>query len=396
MSEHVYITNREQGLDAGPTTPQGGRVGEDQAWVEAHAMRQDMDQALAAKKRGEFVLAELTRADWRNRDHTKQPGYLERELEKERDREASHRRQAVGQAYWAGRAYETEHSPSGNGSGAKEQTDSTTQEQQSSPQLGLSIEEARELFSIKKDRELERVKGGSHAISDEEKKALVWQGLDAEAAGAGSPKELEAKIKAELDALYGGSRMTKHDELIARTLEEALKVIGSEAMPHDVESARAMLELERQHKQRQETDQKPETTASSEAEDGSLSPELLAQIPDDPEERKKFFDDVLASEFDRAKIPLWAAYLAKRVRALASQVPENARYPGTSFGVIGNSQSEYLRAALSYMSGRVIEREELGQIPFSEIAKTFGFDVKKVVPDYEQRFNEDMLRSPRS
>lgn len=125
--------------------------------------------------------------------------------------------------------------------------------------------------------------------------------------------------------------------------------------------------------------------------DGNISPEMLALIPDDRIELAKFVEEKFA-RFEPSKIPLWAAYLAKQLKKQASSatgLPKGARYPGSANGVIGNgSDVHYLRHALGAIQRKTLSPEDLSTLPFSEVAKSFGFDVRKVVPNYDQIYSE--------
>lgn len=140
-----------------------------------------------------------------------------------------------------------------------------------------------------------------------------------------------------------------------------------------------------------------EGTTTAPEDEGSIPAEILAQVPDDMKGLSVFFESRLKGNFDKSQAPLWAAFLAKKLQKQASFAPEGVRYPGGAFGVLGiGEEPRYLQAMLGEISGKPLSEDEFKRLPFSEIAKAFGFDVRNIVPDYEQRFNEDMFKHPQS
>ncbi|MCA9323524.1 hypothetical protein KC992_00290 [Candidatus Saccharibacteria bacterium] len=117
--------------------------------------------------------------------------------------------------------------------------------------------------------------------------------------------------------------------------------------------------------------------------------EMLAKVPDDRRERILFAKENFTGRFDSEKTPLLAAFLTKELAGIASRVPEGSRYPDTVAAVVGNGGDtwHYLRAVLTAKTGKNLQPNDFSRLPFSEVARTIGIDVKKVVPDYEQRFS---------
>jgi hypothetical protein len=138
---------------------------------------------------------------------------------------------------------------------------------------------------------------------------------------------------------------------------------------------------------------KTETTIdeSSKPEHGNTDPqaEMLAKVPDESRERIRFAKENFTGKFDLEKTPLLAAFLTKELAGVASRVPEGSRYPDTVAAIVGNGGDtwHYLRAVLASQTGMNLQPNDFSRLPFSEVAKSIGIDVKKVVPDYEQRFS---------
>lgn len=122
----------------------------------------------------------------------------------------------------------------------------------------------------------------------------------------------------------------------------------------------------------------------------SREADLEAQIPDDDVELWKFgaqFEDL-----DLSKTDLFKAYTAKVVKSLADQAPEGVRYPDTIVAVFGNSKradTAFLYELVSDKLNRRLDPNDFMRLRFSEVAELIGIDVKRLIPDYDNRFNTE-------
>lgn len=117
--------------------------------------------------------------------------------------------------------------------------------------------------------------------------------------------------------------------------------------------------------------------------------ELLDRVPDDSLERSKFANSHF-SDFNPDNMKLFKAYLKKEIQGWANRVPENARYPDSLAGILGNGNTgspHFVQVAVSLRRGRAVELDEIRSIRFSDLASEYlDLDVEEIVPDYFKKF----------
>ncbi len=162
----------------------------------------------------------------------------------------------------------------------------------------------------------------------------------------------------------------------------------AEQKQEDESSARNAVEQAYTQSEDSNTELSNSNEQKQDPESGIPESEMLAKVPDDSRERVRFAKENFVGKFDLKKTPLLTAFLTKELVGVASRVPEGSRYPDTVAAVVGNGGDtwNYLRAVLGTKQGKMLEPNDFSRLPFSEVAKSLGMDVRKLVPDYEQRF----------
>lgn len=144
-------------------------------------------------------------------------------------------------------------------------------------------------------------------------------------------------------------------------------------------------------------DEEPDSSGDSPTNNESVSDnheeeeraKLLAEVPNDLK-GQMLFERQNFSSVATEKLPLLSAFIEKHLQRVVREQQEGSRYPSTVAGVMGSSGEarDFLQivASKKLNGGELMDLKQFDRMPFAEVAKAVGVDVKKVVPDYEARF----------
>lgn len=132
--------------------------------------------------------------------------------------------------------------------------------EQSIDMQGLSSAEAQDYFALR--AATAKQSQGSKFNRASGTQIQAWAGVESMSRELADPAALEAELQADVQKIEtglaqdsGNSNPDRRDRELVGILKEALKVLGEEAMPQEVEKARRLLEEKRQAKTEKESDQ---------------------------------------------------------------------------------------------------------------------------------------------
>ena len=119
--------------------------------------------------------------------------------------------------------------------------------------------------------------------------------------------------------------------------------------------------------------------------------EALERVPISPRELIRFdnenFKGLSASEVESKK-QLLRAYMVRQLQAIVAKQPEGIIYRDTVVKVMGSGGGAV--TAVKYLlenAGAQLEHNDFLMLPFSEVAKSFGINVRDYVPGFDMRFH---------